>query len=253
MYKAISERIKQGYKTTDFPKNNPELSNRYKGVPAIKCSKTECSECIKICPVKEIFFDKEFKIDLSKCIFCDECIRKCHDNNISFSNDFRMAVSEKKDLIVSDKPLQLANDTKNKIYKIFKRSLKLRVVSAGGCNACEADINVLSTITYDLGRFGVQIVASPRHADGLIVTGPVTINMESALKKTYEAVPDPKIVIAVGACALSGGIFQNHSEQKNGVDTILPVNLFIPGCPPNPYTILDGILRLLKFKSHLGG
>ena len=125
------------------------------------------------------------------------------------------------------------------------RSLRLRQVSAGGCNACEADINVLSTVVFDLARFGIQFVASPRHADGLLITGPVTKNMELALQKTYEAIPSPKIVIAVGACALSGGLFRDHPEVCNGAETQLPVDLFIPGCPPHPYTTLHGLIALL--------
>ena len=128
---------------------------------------------------------------------------------------------------------------------LFGRSLKLRQVSAGGCNGCEADVNVLNTVVFDLGRFGIQFVASPRHADGLLITGPVTQNMESALRKTYEAVPSPKLVIAVGACAISGGPYIGHAEQRNGADSVVPVDLYIPGCPPHPITILDGLLRLL--------
>ena len=141
--------------------------------------------------------------------------------------------------------LKLAAELDKKMIKIFGRSLKLRQVSAGGCNACEADVNVLGTIGWDLGRFGIQFVASPRHADGLLITGPVTQNMELALKKTYDAVADPKIVIAVGACAVSGGPYIGHPEVHNGAETILPVDLFVPGCPPHPLTILDGLLRLL--------
>jgi len=129
--------------------------------------------------------------------------------------------------------------------KLFGRSLKLRQVSAGGCNGCEVDINVLTTLAFDLGRFGIQIVASPRHADGLIVTGPVSHNMLTALQKTYDAVPSPKLVIAVGACAISGGIFRDHEKVHNGVEGILPVDLYIPGCPPHPLTILDGLVRLM--------
>jgi Ni,Fe-hydrogenase III small subunit len=129
--------------------------------------------------------------------------------------------------------------------KLFGRSLKLRQVCAGGCNGCESDVNVLNTVGWDLGRFGIQIVASPRHADGLLITGPVTENMRLALKKTYDAVPDPKIVIAVGACAINGGPYIYHPEQHNGADSVVPVDLYIPGCPPHPLTILDGLLRLL--------
>jgi Ni,Fe-hydrogenase III small subunit len=129
--------------------------------------------------------------------------------------------------------------------RLFGRSLKLRQVSAGGCNACETDTNVLGTPVFDLARFGVQFVASPRHADGLLVTGPVTRNMELALKKTYAAVPSPRLVIALGACAISGGPYAGHDETADGVGASLPVDLYVPGCPPHPLTILDGLLRLL--------
>jgi Ni,Fe-hydrogenase III small subunit len=135
------------------------------------------------------------------------------------------------------------------LRRLFRRSLKLRQVSAGGCNACEADTNVLTTLTFDLSRFGIQFVASPRHADGLLITGPVTANMRLALEKTYAAVPSPKIVIAVGACAISGGLFADHPEVHKGAADVVPVDLFIPGCPPNPWTILDGLLRLLGIKT----
>jgi Ni,Fe-hydrogenase III small subunit len=132
-----------------------------------------------------------------------------------------------------------------KIKSLFGRSLKLRQVSAGGCNACEADTNVLTTVVFDLSRFGIRFVASPRHADGLLITGPATENMALALQKTYDALAEPRLVIAVGACAISGGPFAGHAEVRNGATALLPVDLFIPGCPPHPITILDGLLRLL--------
>src|SRR6266700_1459140 len=130
--------------------------------------------------------------------------------------------------------LRLATALDQKLMKLFGRSLRLREVCAGGCNGCESDVNVLNTVGWDLSRFGIQFVASPRHADGLLITGPVTQNMRLALKKTYDAVPEPKIVIAVGACAIAGGPYVDHPQVCDGAGSVLPVDLFIPGCPPHP-------------------
>jgi Ni,Fe-hydrogenase III small subunit len=159
-----------------------------------------------------------------------------------------MSTRRREDLILGGggrEEVRLAAALDEKLRKLFGRSLRLRVVSAGGCGACEADVNVLGTIGWDLGRFGIQYVASPRHADGLLITGAISRNMELALRKTYEAVPDPKIVIAVGACAIAGGPFVGNPDVLNGAGAVVPVDLFIPGCPPHPLTILDGLLRLL--------
>jgi Ni,Fe-hydrogenase III small subunit len=169
----------------------------------------------------------------------------CPAGALSFTREFRMAANRREDLVWKTGEMKLARAAGKEIRRIFGQSLKLRQVSAGGCNACEMDTNVLSTVVFDLGRFGIQFVASPRHADGLFITGPVSRNMELGLKKTYEAVPSPKIVIACGACAVAGGPFRGHPEVNNGVEGMLPVDLFIPGCPPHPLTILDGILRFL--------
>jgi Ni,Fe-hydrogenase III small subunit len=156
-----------------------------------------------------------------------------------------MAVSRREDLILKGNELKLASALNKKMKKLFGRSLKLREVCAGSCNGCDSEIQALGNVVFDLSRFGIQFVASPRHADGLMITGPVTKNMEAALMKTYEAMPEPKIVIAVGACAISGGPFIGSPEARGGVEGLIPIDLYIPGCPPHPFTILDGLLRLL--------
>jgi len=187
-------------------------------------------------------------LDLGRCLFCAECVRVCPSGAVTQTGDHRLAVRHREDLILGGarrEEVRLAAALDRRLLGLFGRSLRLRQVSAGGCNACEADTNVLGTIGWDLGRFGIQFVASPRHADGLLITGPVSMNMALALEKTYEALPDPKLVIAVGACAIAGGPFAGHPQVNDGAGALVPVDLFIPGCPPHPLTILDGLLRLL--------
>jgi Ni,Fe-hydrogenase III small subunit/NAD-dependent dihydropyrimidine dehydrogenase PreA subunit len=237
--------FKQQNRTINFPKTVPALPDRFRGLPVIdpaKCAAT-CKLCMEACPTDAI--KEGLRIDLGRCLFCNKCLRACPNGAISFSQEYRLATRTRRDLILKGSSLKLAEKLDKESLRLFGRSLKLREVSAGGCNACEADTNVLSTVAWDLGRFGVQFVASPRHADGLLITGPVSRNMRLALEKTYEAVPAPKLVIAVGACAISGGPYIDHPEVWNGADPVLPVDLYIPGCPPHPLTILDGILRLL--------
>jgi len=156
-----------------------------------------------------------------------------------------MAATARAGLLTPDGQTELARQLDDRMRSLFRRSLKLRSVVAGSCNGCEAELVALGNVVFDLGRFGVQFVASPRHADGIVVTGAVNTNMRLALQKTYEAVPEPKLVIAVGACAISGGPFRGSPEVADGVGNLLPVDLWVPGCPPHPFTVLDGLLRLL--------
>lgn len=252
MYNILKTRLQQGQRTIDFPAAKAALSDRFRGLPKFDANHCpqDCRQCAEVCPTEAIQIaagEREGRptMDLGRCLFCVDCACACPQRSIEFSSDYRLATQRRSDLLFSGKELKLAEAMRAEIHRLFKRSLKLRQVSAGGCNGCEVDINVLTTTVYDLGRFGVQIVASPRHADGLIITGPVTENMRLALLKTYEATPPPRLVIAVGACAISGGPFREHPETHNGVESLLAVDLFIPGCPPHPLTILDGLLRLL--------
>ena len=248
MTKALLERLRQGHHTMRYPAGAPpELPKRYRGLPILddsKCS-TECQSCVDACPTDAINRNGHTKIDLGRCLFCVECQTACPHDSIEFTRDYRLSTRTRSALETSNRELQLAEALDSKLRRIFGRSLKLRQVSAGGCGACEADVNVLGTIGWDLGRFGIQLVASPRHADGILVTGCVTENMKIALEETYAAVPSPKIVIAVGACAISGGPFLHNPQQLGGASSVVPVDLFVPGCPPHPLTILDGLLRLL--------
>jgi Ni,Fe-hydrogenase III small subunit/formate hydrogenlyase subunit 6/NADH:ubiquinone oxidoreductase subunit I len=247
--KALLARLQQGHRTLEYPDGPPPaLPPRFRGLPAIDAAKCPqgCRDCADACPTDAISLDGGPRLDLGRCLFCPECERACPEGAIAFSTDHRLATRTREGLVAGDgREIALAAELDAKLKRLFGRSLKLRVVSAGGCNGCELDVNVLSTVVWDIGRFGIQYVASPRHADGLLVTGPVTENMRLALKKTYDAVPDPKIVIAVGACAIAGGPYLRSPEQHNGADSTVPVDLYIAGCPPHPLTILDGMLRLL--------
>jgi Ni,Fe-hydrogenase III small subunit/ferredoxin len=248
MLQVALARLKQGHRTIPYPAQVPALPDRFRGLPVVDSSKCpeECRACVEACPTEAILIDDGgFRLDLGRCLFCTECVQACPEGAILYSQEHRLAVRRREDLVYDGRTLKLAEALDKKTRRLFGRSLKLRQVSAGGCGACEADLNVLGTVVFDLGRFGIQFVASPRHADGLVVTGPVSENMRSALVATYAAIPSPKLVIAVGADAISGGVFRGHPEVHGGCDSLLPVDLYIPGWPPHPLTILDGLLRLV--------
>jgi Ni,Fe-hydrogenase III small subunit/formate hydrogenlyase subunit 6/NADH:ubiquinone oxidoreductase subunit I len=249
MLDVIRARLRQGHRTIAYPIGPPPpLPERFRGRPSIDASKCPdgCARCAEACPTGAIDLAGEPRIDLGRCLFCTDCADACPEGALRHGGDHRMAVRRRADLIASsDRELALAAALQGRLRRLFCRSLRLRQVSAGGCNACELDVNVLNTVGWDLSRFGIQFVASPRHADGLLITGALSAHMQLALRKTYDAVPEPKLVIAVGACAISGGPYLDHPEVANGAEGSLPIDLYVPGCPPHPLTILDGLLRLL--------
>lgn len=258
---TLIHRIRRGRQTMAYPAGpTPKLPDRHGGALRVDASKCieECRACVEVCPTRAITLAKDgagrtsalpgIRLDLGRCVFCGDCVATCPSGAITATNDHRMAVRRRENLVLGapgEEQVRLAGALDEKLRTMFGRSLRLRQVSAGGSGAEEADLNVLGTIGWDLGRFGIQFVASPRHADGLVITGPVSKGMELALRKTWEAVPAPKIVIAVGAEAISGGVFAGSPEVRNGAESVVPVDLYIPGWPPHPLTILDGLLRLL--------
>ena len=242
-------RSRFGGQTVAYPDGPPSFPERFRGLPVLDASKGDGGRAAaEICPTGAVLDPgtPRLAIDLGRCTFCGLC-EEASPGAVGFSLDHRLAARSRHELTVKGEAPLLARALDEKARALFGRSLRLRQVSAGGCNGCEAELNAAGNIQFDMSRFGVAFVASPRHADGLVVTGPVSENMREALLKTWEATPAPRLVIAVGACACSGGIFRDSPVQSNGMPGVpeIPVDLWIAGCPPHPITFIDGVLRLL--------
>jgi Ni,Fe-hydrogenase III small subunit/NAD-dependent dihydropyrimidine dehydrogenase PreA subunit len=224
----------------------------FRGKPVIAdlaCAQN-CRACQEVCSSNAINLQSNSKdivaIDLGRCVMCGDCAPVCPSQKLSFSNDVKLCATTSEGLVVTaERPHLNPVAVSAELKKRFGRSLKLRSVSAGGCNGCEMEVNAWSNVNFDLGRYGIDIVASPRHADGLVLTGPISRNMMTALQICWDAIPEPKLVIAVGACAISGGVFaQSDALQREFLDNF-PPSLYVPGCPAHPLTFISGIMDLL--------
>ncbi len=279
MFEILGKSLRTGVVTTRYPDAPPERSSRARGRPEIDWSNwKDARAAAAVCPTGALSHEdaegqRTVRFDLAKCVFCGLCAEV--DPAIRMTNVGECAVRCRAALVSTGRyeldakgahrrPIEaprveggeagpagdpregsleaLGQRLRQRAAAIFGRSLHIREVDAGSCNGCEVEIVGLTGPVYDLERFGVHFVASPRHADLLLVTGPVTRNMELALRKTYDATPDPRLVVAVGACGCSGGIFGVNYATRGAVDTVIPVDVYIPGCPPGPHALLHGIL-----------
>jgi Ni,Fe-hydrogenase III small subunit/formate hydrogenlyase subunit 6/NADH:ubiquinone oxidoreductase subunit I len=272
MFKILQKTAKTGIVTVNYPAEPAKLSHHFRGRPDFDFEKwKDARGAAEVCPTGAISWSdrrdsRSVTVDYGLCIFCGLCAEAASDQAIRITQEFELATPDRSGLVLTaeyeldangtHRALRSVNrqnpDTRTNedlgkkmratIYEVLGRSLAIREVDAGSCNGCELEIVALNNPVYDLERFGIQFVASPRHADMLLVTGPVTRNMELALLKTYRAMAEPKVVVAVGACGISGGIFGENYACLGGVDKVLPVDVYIPGCPPRPQALLYGIL-----------
>jgi len=219
----------------------------FRGRPEISLEQVDVKALADICPTDAIMPDP-VRIDLGRCTFCGECSR-LYPGKIRFTTDYRLSTNDRKMLIISEgavDPIRLNPDLiRKEIHKIFSGSLKLRQVSAAGDNSCELELNACGNVNFDMGRYGIEFVASPRHADGIVITGPISRNMSEPLQMTYDATPSPKIIILAGTDAISGGIFESSSAIDRRFIENNHIDLYVPGNPVHPLTFINGLLDLL--------
>ena len=222
----------------------------FRGRPEINFEKVDQQALTEVCPTNAIMSDP-VRIDLGKCTFCGECSRRS-PGKVKFTKDYKLSTNERSRLVISEgmtEPIMLNPDLIQKeIHKLFSGSLKLRQVSAGGDNSCELELNACGNVNFDMGRYGIEFVASPRHADGIVITGPLSRNMAKPLQITYDAIPSPKIIILVGTDAISGGIFEGSPALDRRFIEENHIDLYVPGNPAHPLTFINGVLDLLGIK-----
>jgi len=262
MLRAMLRSLRTGVVTTRYPQVPSIAPARLRGAPRLRQAAAVASlPPPEVCPVGALAATGGpaggYAIDLGSCVFCGLC-GASPDGALEIGREFELAARRRQDLVVEivddggGNAVRSAGDADREsaaataaIRRALGRSLHLRHLDAGSCNACDWELTALLNPVYDVRRLGIDFVASPRHADGVVVTGPVTRNLEPAVRRTWEAVPDPRLVIAVGACAISGGVAGRSYASLGGASEVLPVDVFVPGCPPRPEAILFGILTAL--------
>jgi len=223
----------------------------FRGRPVISSERINEIELMDICPTNAISIHP-VSIDLGKCTFCGECAI-AFPNKVKFTTDYKIATNDLYNLIIKEGeglPVELNPELiRNEIRKYFSGSLKLRQVCAGGDGSCEMELNACSNVNFDMGRFGIEFVASPRHADGIVITGPITQNMAQPLQICYDAIPEPKIIILAGTDAISGGIFEGSPALNTNFLSKYKIDLYVPGNPIHPLTFINGVLELIRKKN----
>ncbi len=273
MFKILQKTLSAGIVTANYPAEPAKISDRFRGRPSFDFEKwKDARPAVEVCPTGAISLldrgnSRKVTVDYGLCVFCGLCAEASSDQAVRITQEFELATSDRSNLVLTAEYAlnadrthrglrkvdrksvdpetdveRLGKKARETIHKILGRSLHIREVDAGSCNGCELEIVALNNPVHDIERFGIHFVASPRHADMLLVTGPVTRNMELAVLKTHRAMAEPKVVVAVGACGISGGIFGENYASLGGVDKVLPVDVYIPGCPPRPQALLQGIL-----------
>lgn len=227
---------------------NAKLKAPFRGRPEISIAKVDEQSLVDICPMNAIT-SNPICIDMGKCAFCGECAI-AFPEKIQFTTDYKISTNKRENLIIKEGYNSKITIDKESILpvirKTFSKSLKLRQVSAGGDNSCEWELGACGNANFDMGRYGIEFVASPRHADGIVVTGPISENMAEPLQIAYDAIPEPKIFILCGVDAISGGIFADSKAINRSILNNIRVDLYIPGNPPHPLTIINGILDLTR-------
>lgn len=224
-----------------------ELTERFRGRPELTATDdmSDVERAAAVCPTGAISAEP-FTLDLGRCLFCGECAH-CAPRNIRFTNDYRMGATRREDLIIRPAQTSVGFDReaiRPEVRRIFSRSLQLREVSAGGDASIEMELGATGNVNFDFGRFGVRFTASPRHADGLVLTGPVTVNMAEALEICYDSMPTPKLLIVCGSEACSGGLFSRSEAVDRSFFERHKVDLWLPGAPTHPMTFIEAVTRL---------